>query len=88
MLIAVMYGVLNLIEIRDPVTKFTAAKISFGVIYLFIIVSACAFQHEKRNFCCKKILTTKRYFAVEQVFPRFNSPLSATKIMGKTVSLW
>lgn len=32
----------NIIEIRDPVTKFTAAKISFGVIYLFAIVSACA----------------------------------------------
>lgn len=48
--IAVMYSVLNVIEIRDPVTasllqpitKFTAAEISFAVIYIFAIVSACA----------------------------------------------
>lgn len=48
--IAIMYSVLNVIEIRDPVTaslvqpitKFTAAKINFAVIYLFAIVSACA----------------------------------------------
>lgn len=48
--IAIMYSVLNVIEIRDPVTaslvqpitKFTAAKINFAVIYLFAIVSAYA----------------------------------------------
>lgn len=40
--IAVMYSALNITEIGDPATKFTAVKISFEVIYLFAIVSECA----------------------------------------------
>ena len=39
--IAVIYSVLNIIEISEPITKFAAVKIRLGVIYLFAIVSAC-----------------------------------------------
>lgn len=38
---AVIYSALNTIEISEPITKFAAVKIRFGIIYLFAIVSAC-----------------------------------------------